>query len=148
MYDEILIGNQTENILVRVLVQNRVIFRAWRDLLISCIVIRLEDVWRGADGEIKDVMCDEFTADVVGAKSYTPFIIDTICGFANFSICGFRCDWIYLNYLVSRNKLHHIILESIATVIAVLVQQLCHLTGFVADGVVLIVICLDVFKLI
>lgn len=93
-------------------------------------------------------MCDEFTADVIGAKSYMLFIIDTICGFADFSICGFRCDWVSLNYHVSRNKLHHIVLKRIAAVGTVLVQQLCHLTSFIADGVILIVIGLDVFKLI
>ena len=38
--------------------------------------------------------------------------------------------------------------KCIAAVCAVLVQQLCHLTSFVADGVVFIVIGLNVLKLI
>ena len=98
---------------------------------------------------------DEFTADIIGAECKVVLIsvIDLLCDCADFRINSIRDgrfgnnDGICVN-LDLLDGVETFLFKHIAAVGAVLIQQLCHLAGFITDGVVFIVICLDSLKLV
>lgn len=141
--DQILVCQQAEDVRGWVIIQFYMFLLSRHDLFVAGICICWQDIGSAAHIQVKNIVGDEFAADIIRAECDGRCAIKRIghmfcCG-TNLRVCSIRCDWLTdCNGRINRPCWSYtdfiaFILDRVDARLTVFVQQFCHTAGTIAN---------------